>query len=76
MNVITLTVFEGGATPLVEVAGLPGHPCLWVYQDDAGWWRTVGHVRGIPVRLSERPPGGRHRGPALHAVLNYVVEGQ
>ncbi len=73
MTTLTLTVFEGGATPLVEVAGLPGHPCLWVYRADDGDWRTVGRVRGLPVRLPERPPTRSGDEPAIGAVLRMMV---
>lgn len=72
MDALTLTVFEGGATFVVEVAGIPGHPTLWVFRATDGW-RTLWPVRGLPALLPERPPLRRGDEPAIGAVLNAVV---
>ncbi len=74
VTVPTLTAVEGGATLLVEVTGLPGHPPLWAYLGDDGAWRTIGHVRGIPARLPDRPPRVDDE-PAIGAVLRRMIGG-
>ena len=72
MDTLTLTVFEGGATLVVEVVGLPGHPSLWVFRTFDGW-RTLWPVRGLPALLPERPPARRGDEPAIGAVLNAMM---
>ena len=72
MDALTLTVFEGGPTLMVEVVGLPGHPFLWVYRAADGW-RTLWPVRGLPALLPERPPTQRDDEPAIGAVLTAMV---
>jgi len=57
----------------VEVVGLPGHLRLWVYRADDGGWRTLWPVRGVPVRLPERPPVASGAEPAIGAVLTAMV---
>ena len=72
MDELTLTVFEGGPTLVVEVVGLPGHPSLWVLKTLDGW-RTLWPVRGLPALLPERPPIRRGDEPAIGAVLTAMV---
>ncbi len=75
MDALTLTVIEGGATLVVEVAGVPGHPTLWVFRAADGW-RTLWPVRGLPARLPERPPTRWGDEPAIGAVLTAMVGNQ
>ena len=70
---LTVTIFEGGATLVVEVAGYAGHRSLWLALTDNGF-RTLWPVRGMPARLPERP-ARRGEMPALGAILRAVMEG-
>ena len=72
MTTLTLTIFEGGATLVVEVAGVPGHPTLWVVRTAEGW-RTLWPVRGLPALLPERPPTRCGDEPAIGAELTAMV---
>ena len=70
---LIITLHKGGATTLFEVAGAAGLPDpLFVFRTDDGGFRTLGPVRGCPVRLPERP-ARRGEFPPLAAVLRAVL---
>lgn len=63
---LSVTVYDG-ATPVLLVAGIPGHPEEVAFLVDGGAVRTLRPVRGIPARLPDRPivPGL----PSLASIL-------
>ncbi|NYZ12865.1 hypothetical protein HL658_09900, partial [Azospirillum sp. RWY-5-1] len=51
---LSVTVYDG-ATPVLLVAGIPGHPEEVAFLVADGVVRTLRPVRGIPARLPDRP---------------------
>lgn len=63
---LSVTVYDG-STPVLLVAGLPGHQEEVAFLIDDAAVRTLRPTRGIPARLPERPiaPGL----PSLASIL-------
>lgn len=68
---LTVEAYDDAGVPVLLLAGLPGQEEVPVYLADNGSWRTLWPVRGLPVRLPERPiaPGL----PSLPTILRRAL---